>query len=69
MWANSVYLISHGHLIFAHIQVGGEVGAGGGGKATKQCNSLFTVKTWLFIHLLAASEHFLPELKDVEFCM
>jgi hypothetical protein len=45
---------------------------GGGGKATKQNKSLLTVKTRHFIHRLSASqtsEHLLPEVKDVGFCV
>ncbi len=58
-----VYPISHGRSIFAHIQVGGLGGSGGGGRAAKQSESPFTAKMRLFICRLSASqtsEHFLP---------
>ncbi len=51
---------------------GGQVAVGGGWKAAKQGKSPFTAKIRLFIRLLSASqtsEHFLPEIKDVAFCM
>ncbi len=51
---------------------GGWVAVGGGGKAAKQGKSLFTAKIQPFIRRLSASkisEHFLPEIKDVAFCM
>jgi hypothetical protein len=48
----TVYSISHGRFIFAHIQVGGRARVGGGGKAAvskKQGENLFTAKTRLFM--------------------
>ncbi len=66
----NVYTISHGPGIFAHIQVGGLGGSGGGGKAAKQGESPFTAKMRPFICRLSASqtfEHFLLEIKDVGF--
>jgi hypothetical protein len=51
----SVWTISHGHRIFAQIQVGG------GGKATKQGESAFTAKMQMFNRRLSTSqtsEHF-----------
>ncbi len=65
-----VYTISHGRRIFAHIQVGGF--GGSGGKAAKQSENQVAAKTLLFIHRLSvshASERFLPEVKNVEFCI
>jgi hypothetical protein len=55
-WVITVYAISHGRSIFTHIQVGGLGGSGGGGKATKQGESLFTAKLWPFICQLLASQ-------------
>jgi hypothetical protein len=58
-----VYTITHGCHIFAHIQVGGWVAVGGGGKAAEQGKSLFMAKIRPFICRLSASqssEHFLP---------
>jgi hypothetical protein len=46
----TVYSISHGHLIFTHIQVGGWGESGGVGKATKQGESPFMAKMQPFIH-------------------
>ncbi len=57
------YTISHGRSIFAHIQVGGRVAVGGGGKAAKQGKSPLTAKMRPFIRQLSAlktSEDFLP---------
>jgi hypothetical protein len=67
-----VHTISHGRRIFAHIQVGGFGGSGGWGKAAKQSENQVATKTLLFIHRLSvsqASERFLPEVKNVEFCI
>jgi hypothetical protein len=69
----NVCTISHGRRIFAHIPGGGGlVEVGGGGKAAKQRKGPFTAKNRPFIRRLSASqtsELFLPELKDVAFCM
>jgi hypothetical protein len=57
------YPISHGRSIFAHIQVGGLGGSGGGGKAANHGKSPFLAKMQPFIRQLSASqtsEHFLP---------
>ncbi len=51
----NVYTISHGRRIFAHIQVGGLGGSGGGGKAANRQKSarymkphgVLDLKTWL----------------------
>jgi hypothetical protein len=58
-----MYTISHGCHIFAHIQVGGWVALGGGGKGAKQGENPFTAKMRPFICRLSASQtsdHFLP---------
>jgi hypothetical protein len=50
----------------------GLVAVGGGGKAAKQSENQVAAKTLLFIHRLSvsqASEGFLPEVKNVEFCI
>jgi hypothetical protein len=71
----TVYSISHGRIIFVHIQVGGQGRSKSGGKAavsTKQGENLFTAKMRPLIHQLLApqtSVHFLPEVKDVAFHM
>ncbi len=51
---------------------GGGGGSGGWGEAAKQGKSPFTAKIQPFIRRLSASqtsEFFLPEIKDVAFCM
>jgi hypothetical protein len=48
------------------------VAVGGGGKAAKQSKNQVAAKTLLFIHRLSVSqacECFLPEVKNVEFCI
>jgi hypothetical protein len=48
------------------------VAVGGGGKAAKQGKSPFTAKIQPFIRRLSASqtsELFMPEIKEVAFCM
>jgi hypothetical protein len=73
MWAKGVDHLSLLPHFWPHPGGGGGVVAGGGwGKATKQGKSLFMAKMRQFIRQLLASlasEQFLPELKDVAFCM
>jgi hypothetical protein len=51
---------------------GGEGAVGGGGKAAKQSECPFTAKVQPFIQRLSisqTSEHFLPEVRNVAFCI
>ena len=51
---------------------GGWVAVGGGGKAAKQSECPFTAKVRPFIQRLSisqTSEHFLPEVRNVAFCI
>ncbi len=45
-WGLTVYVISQGFLIFAHIEVGG---GGRAAESTKQVENPFMAKVWLFI--------------------
>jgi hypothetical protein len=71
-----VYTISHSRLIFVHTQRGGggKVGTGSGGESRCIYKNRGKVRSLqicgsLFADWRQTSEHFLPELKDVAFCI